>query len=48
MNRRQKKGEERRELAYHMGWLTAFLVHACILCVMVGITIRLVKWMLGS
>lgn len=47
MNGMDKKDEEKRDLAYHMGWLTAFLVHACILCVLVAITLRLVKWILG-
>lgn len=47
MNGTQKKDDEKKDIAYYMGWLTAFLVHACILCAIVAITLRLVKWILG-
>lgn len=47
MNGMQKKDDEKRDLAYHMGWLTAFLIHLMLLLIGLAFAIRIIRFILG-
>lgn len=47
MNGMDKKKEEKRDLAYYMGQLTAFWIHLILLLIGSAFAIRLIRFILG-
>lgn len=47
MNGMDKKDDEKRDIAYYMGQLTAFWIHLILLLIGTAFAIRIIRFILG-